>query len=303
MATAASTTVDLPFAPFLSPADDSVPVTRIQKYSSYAFGVFLTFHITNTSLAPLLTRSVAASETYLLLTRPYYQSALAEPLVVLLPLLAHVLSGSALRLVRRRNLALRYGADSATQRRSLSRSKDKTSFWPRLSATSALGYGLVPLLAGHVLVNRVVPLNLEGGSSSVGLTYVSHGFARHPVLAASAYALLVTVASWHFVGGLARWLRRSPNSTVPPAASTEGLVPGVAHAQDITRAGDARPGPTPAYMRFWNRHGVNACAALVATVWMAGGLGVVGRAGLTKGWLGALYDDLYSRVPVVGRWL
>src|SRR3978361_1016318 len=48
-------------------------LSRIQKYSSYAFTAFGLAHITNTSIIPLITRSVPESERYLLLTRPYYQ--------------------------------------------------------------------------------------------------------------------------------------------------------------------------------------------------------------------------------------
>ena len=48
-------------------------MTRIQRYSSYTFSAFLAAHVTNTSLIPLLTRSVQSSDAYLLLTRPYYR--------------------------------------------------------------------------------------------------------------------------------------------------------------------------------------------------------------------------------------
>lgn len=64
-------------------------VTRLQKYSTYAFTIFASFHITNTSIIPLVTRSVPASEPYLLLTRPYYQSFPLEPLLVTLPIATH----------------------------------------------------------------------------------------------------------------------------------------------------------------------------------------------------------------------
>jgi len=84
---------------------------RIQKYSSYAFSAFAVAHIANTSLIPLATGSVHASEGSLLLTRPYYQSwPIAEPFLIIIPLMAHIGSGLALRLYRRNVNASRYGA-------------------------------------------------------------------------------------------------------------------------------------------------------------------------------------------------
>ncbi|KAI9841100.1 MAG: hypothetical protein M1837_001004 [Sclerophora amabilis] len=247
---------------------------RLQRYSSYASSLFLIGHVTNTALIPLATRSVSASDNYLLLTRPYYQSPLAEPLVVVLPILTHVVSGLGLRLYRRYQLRKRYDASlySRAERR-------KLSAWPKVSATSALGSALVPLVATHVLVNRLVPLWVEGGSSSVGLGYVAHGFAKHPVVAAVGYATLIGVGSWHFVNGWAKWLGWAPDQ-VP-----EGSVVG---------------GERKRRRRWW---GVNGISAFVAAIWMAGGLGIVGRGGVGKGWVGRGWDELYRQVPIVGEWM
>ncbi|KAH0543693.1 hypothetical protein FGG08_002009 [Glutinoglossum americanum] len=245
-------------------------LTRIQKYSSYTFSIFLGLHITNTSILPLVTRSVADSETYLLLTRPYYQSPLTEPLVVLLPLIAHIGSGVALRLYRRRQLAKRYGYESREQRRHLR--------WPALSRTSLLGYVLIPLVAGHTFVSRVLPLLVEGDSSGVGLGYISHGFAKQRVVGFVGFSALITVGAWHFVWGGAHWLGWTPRGVT--ASATEGLV-----------------------QRKRRRFVLNTLSASVAGLWMLGGLGVVGRGGATGGWVGRGYDELYSQIPVLGRWV
>ena len=141
-----------------------------------------------------------------------------------------------------------------------------------------LGYALWPLLAGHVFVNRVLPLEVEGGSSGVGLGYVSHGFAKHPVIANLGYAALVGVGSWHVVGGAVKWLRLS--------------------AEYITEGGDY--GRRKRRRRAWV---VNVIAGVVAGVWMLGGLGVVGRGGLGSGWEAKNWDELYRRVPLFGEWL
>ncbi|KAI9820294.1 MAG: hypothetical protein M1827_005916 [Pycnora praestabilis] len=245
-------------------------LNHIHKYSSYTFSIFLAFHVTNTSIIPIVTRSLSTSDTYLLLTRPYYQSPLAEPLIIILPLLAHITSGIALRLYRRRQLAEWYGADTKAERRRLP--------WPKLSGTSALGYALIPLVAGHAFVNRIIPLWVEGGSSSIGLQYVAHGFAKHPAVAFAGYAVLVGTAAWHVVWGWAKWLGVNPSQVV------EGGPEGVLRRK-----------------RRW--YGVNVVSVVVAGVWMAGGLGVVGRGGEVTGWLGREYDELYRRVPIVGRWI
>ena len=239
-------------------------MTRIQKYSSYAFGVFTAFHIANTSLIPLATRSVPEANRYLLLTRPYYQSTVAEPLVVALPLLLHVGSGIALRLYRRRQALQRYGAETRTDKRSIP--------WPVLSGTSLLGYVLVPLASFHVWTTRILPLYMHGDNSLISLSYISHGFATHPFISFAGFTALVGTAVWHFAWGAAQWLGWKPSQV--------GL-----HAEHKALSRKRR----------W--YGINGVAALVAGVWLAGGLGVVGRAGKTVGWIGREFDDLYAYIP------
>ncbi|KAF2236143.1 hypothetical protein EV356DRAFT_575355 [Viridothelium virens] len=245
---------------------------RTQKYSTYAFSLFTTFHLTNTALLPLLTRSLPPCEPYLLLTRPYYQSPLAEPVLITLPLLLHLTSGVALRLLRRHRQVQNFGAETRAERKQLR--------WPPVSGTSMLGFALVPLVAAHAALNRGVPLAVAGGSSDVGLGYVGHGFARLPGVSWVAYAALIGVGVWHAVWGWARWLGWTP-----------GQVGG----------GDGAEERALRRKRRW--YSVNGVAAVVAGVWAAGGLGVVGRGGLVGGWLGKEYDELYRHIPLLGRWV
>ena len=242
-------------------------VTRIQKYSSYAFAVVSAFHVANTALIPLATRSVAESNRYLLLTRPYYQSTITEPLLVGIPLVAHVASGIALRLYRRRQALKRYGAETRLDKRSIP--------WPALSGTSALGYALVPLAAFHVWTTRLLPLYLHGDNSLISLSYIAHGFAAHPVLSFAGFSALIAVGTWHTVWGAAKWL---------------GLTPAQVSLQDDHRDLTRK--------RRW--YGVNAVAAAVAGLWLSGGLGVVGRGAKTVGWIGKEFDELYKYVPLMG---
>ncbi|KAF2280117.1 uncharacterized protein EI97DRAFT_464142 [Westerdykella ornata] len=211
-------------------------LTRVQKYSSYAFTVFTAFHITNTSIIPLLTKSVTESNRYLLLTRPYYQSALTEPLLVAIPLVAHITSGLALRFYRRSQSLRRYGAET--------RRDKKTIPWPPLSGTSALGYLSVVAVGSHMWTTRILPLYMHGDSSLINLSYVSHSFELFPYLAFGGMTALVGIATWHTVWGWAKWLGFLP-SQVTVTDSRRHLIK----------------------KRRW--YMINAASALVAGLWMA----------------------------------
>lgn len=117
------------------------------------------------------------------------------------------------------------------------------------------------------MVNRILPWLYEGGSSGVGLGFVSHGFARHPVLAWTGYVALVGVGVGHMNWGWARWLDWMP----------------IGNGQKARR-------------RWWT---INGISALVTLLWMAGGLGVVARGGKTDGWVGKGYDVLYAKIPLL----
>lgn len=127
-------------------------------------------------------------------------------------------------------------------------------------------------------MNRALPLRYEGGSANVGLEYVSHGFAKHPVISFAGFSLLVAVGSWHFVWGWAKWFGWNPNQV------TQGGYEGQLR-------------------RKRRSYIINGIAAVVAGLWLAGGLGVVGRGGEATGWLAKEYDELYRRIPVFGQWL
>ncbi|KAI1252367.1 hypothetical protein MGN70_006942 [Eutypa lata] len=251
-------------------------LTRIQRYSSYTFSVFAGLHIANTSIIPLIYRSVPYSEPFLVMAREIYQTPVAEPLLVGLPILAHVASGVALRLVRRKQNLKRYGA-AVSHHPNISRRRAWA--WPPLSNISASGYLFLGLLAAHVTINRAVPLLVEGDSSNVGLQFVAHGFARvSPVLPQiqgwPSYAALLYFGAGHMVWGWARWFGAAP---VPMAWKDEHALP-----QHIRRR----------RRRAW--WAVQSTAVAVAALWAAGGLGVVAQAGAAGGWLGGIYDSMYN---------
>ena len=104
-----------------------------------------------------------------------------------------------------------------------------------------------------------------------------HGFARHPFVSFSGFAALVGVGAWHIAWGAAKWLGYTPNQ-VTDTESRRHLIK----------------------KRRW--YSINAVSALLTGLWLAGGLGVVGRGGKTDGWIGREFDDLYNTVPLIGRW-
>lgn len=244
-------------------------LTRMQKYSSITFTVFIGLHLTNTSVIPLLTQSIPSSDVYLLLSRPYYQSFPLELILVVLPIALHVTAGLGLRIHQRNVNLQRYGASLLPIK---TRLKKKLKIWPHISWISISGYLLVPLILQHTLVNRILPLVYEGGNSGVGLGYVAHSFARHPILAAASYTMIISVAAGHFCWGIARWA---------------GLTsPRVKHSNELQWQKWRR-------RRWWV---INGAASTLMIIWMTGGLGIVARGGKSDGWIGRGYDILLQHI-------
>lgn len=229
-----------------------------------------------------MTRSVPASEPYLLLTRPIYQAPGLEHLVLTIPTIIHVAAGMALRNIRASRRARLYGAETRAQRNTL-------SWWPRVSLQARIGYFIAPMLGLHALVNRATPVMVEGGSSGVGLGYVAHGVARRPAFWNVFYLLFVTASVWHFVGGWATWM---------------GWKVTTIRKERISKGSLGRPesqGRGKRQRKMW--WVVNGIAAIGAALWLAGSLGVVGRAGEGAGWEAQGWSEMYRRVPVIGDWL
>lgn len=251
--------------------------------------IFTSLHLCNVSLIPATTGSADASETYLLMTREIYQTALTEPLLVALPLVAHIGSGIALRLLRRRQNMKRYGGATPGVWPVDHRGRN-ISAWPVLSYISVSGYVLSFFYGAHVFMNRVLPLAVEGDSSNIGLAYVAHGFARHPVLARLAYVGLIGAAAGHMVWGSAKWLGLAPST----AGWLQSWSSGGREGASRSTAGMVDRKTRRQRRRRWI--GVQGVAVGVAALWAVGGLGVVARAGASGGWVATLYDDLFAKI-------
>lgn len=276
---------------------DPIPVSRVQRYSSYAFTIFTSIHLATASLIPLATRSVPASESYLLLAREIYQTRLSEPLLVVIPIVAHVAAGVGLRLVRRNQNLRRYyyfdgggggGGGGGTAPQGLLHTwwnkcraigRRLVTGWPNLSYVSATGYAFYVTLAAHAILNRVLPMVVQGDSSDIGLAYIAHGFARHPVVSWLSYGVFLGAASGHMVWGWAKWLGMAQRAswTSPERSS-------VVETKALRKR----------RRRTWLV--IQGGVLLAFGAWAAGGLGVVARGGLAEGWVAKVYDGLYDKM-------
>lgn len=228
-------------------------------------------------MIPLLIRNVPSSESYLLLAREIYQTPLSEPLLVAIPAVVHVASGIALRLLRRKQNVRRYGhAPGAVLPLHRGDNRSQQSIWPPMSWISVSGYVFAASMGLHAFVNRVLPLMVEGDSANIGLAYVSHGFARHPMVAWSTYAVMLVGGCGHMIWGWARWLGLASKAGVWTIGTRE------------VRSRERRT---------WLA--INGLVVAVTGVWAAGGLGVVARGGEALGWVAKVYDGLFDRIPLL----
>lgn len=208
-------------------------------------------------------------------------------MVLTIPIVVHIASGIALRNIRSSRRARLYGAETRSQRYSL-------YFWPRMSLQARLGYALGPLIGAHVLVNRITPLMVDGGSSGIGLGYVAHGFARSPVFWNIYYLLFVAVGVWHIVGGWAAWMGWRVTTARKDQRGKKGSLEGyLGYPESETRAKRQRK-------MWWI---VNGIATVGASIWLAGALGIIGRSGEGSSWEANGWNEIYSHVPVIGAWL
>jgi hypothetical protein len=203
------------------------------RYSAYAFTGFGLVHFLNTGLAPLISEpswafktlmvesrlsklfqslgsdiqsgslfnSLKFADDNLLAARALYHAPYVEASLIFAPILIHVGSGLAIRLLR------------------IARERYWFSEQPRkigLSWQARAGYLLAPLLAAHVFTNRIVPYALDLDVTS---SLVAHILARpkgsEPLIrtrigiaaARLAYAAFVAIGAWHMTAGLAQFLQ------------------------------------------------------------------------------------------------
>ena len=122
----------------------------------------------------------------LLLSRVLYQNELIEPCIVLGSVGAHVLSGVALRVIRRVQQYKNFGH----------------LIWLKdLNTLHGTGYLLIPTVAIHFGIVRLLPFLKDGGSESIGIGFLGHGFVQLRYLSWLIYPTLVTISTFHVAQG------------------------------------------------------------------------------------------------------
>ncbi|KAK6518499.1 hypothetical protein TWF506_005647 [Arthrobotrys conoides] len=164
-------------------------LVKTQQISSYVFTGFLGIHWFTTGILPLVSNPEAVDNS-LLLSRVLYQNELIEPCIVLGSVGAHVLSGVTLRGIRR---ARKY------------RKSGQLTWLKDFNILQGSGYLLIPTVAIHFGIVRLLPLLKDGGSESIGIGFLGHGFARLRYLSWLIYPTLAAASTFHVVQGWARW--------------------------------------------------------------------------------------------------
>lgn len=165
---------------------------------------------------------------------------------------------------------------------------------------------MIPLLIAHVGINRVAPVEVEGGNSSIGLGYVAHGIARVPLLGA-VYVGLVGIGVWHFVGGITTYALGWRDAIVWPWPTILGSFGGKypANEKSLGAAGGylgSADGVAEYSQKRVSRWWIASGAALTVTLLWLGGMSVVTGEGAAIGWEAKNWDRIYAAVPVLRRY-
>ena len=185
---------------------------KINRYSSYAFSAFLGVHVVNTMVAPLWPSSDplgTINDTFMVARELYLRRPFIEPLFIFGSAAAHVLTGIAMRVIRRVEERKYYGESLAHQYRRL-RAENKgvapaELHHHALSNVSMAGYMLIPLFGLHVYSTRILTHKLgSGGDTSI--QYITQLLQKHKILGFGLYGSLVGIASFHIIGGWYKWM-------------------------------------------------------------------------------------------------
>lgn len=158
---------------------------QTRKYSAYGFIAFAGIHFTNTGLIPVFS-GVEEANSALDVGRFIYQSSPGVELSLVFGSAAvHVWSGIILNIVQRFRSKQRY----------------VTSHTKRVSWQNLSGFALIPLMMLHSTTVRAIPQNDD--HSQVSLDFVGYLLQKHPYTGYILYGSLVSLASYHFLSGLA----------------------------------------------------------------------------------------------------
>ncbi|ODQ80707.1 hypothetical protein BABINDRAFT_160937 [Babjeviella inositovora NRRL Y-12698] len=197
---------------------------KAQKYSAYTFTGFLVLHGTSVVIAPLF--SVPLANDLFSMGRSIYQAAGIELVLIWTSVPVHILLGVFMRVLKKWHS---YGSAKHIRQgeTSLPLSGDKDSFGLGgitsflglgerrsyvsrkfgLSPLQFSGYALTPMLIGHVLKERIGPLVIDGDSSLIDLSYISHALNKKGAVIYVGMVLLVWISSYHVVSGWMKYMK------------------------------------------------------------------------------------------------
>ena len=145
--------------------------TRVQDISDIGFSAFLVLHLA----APIGAAVGLDASQIMLLTREYYQTDLLEPILVWGSLVAHI-------------------ASSVARRAILGPPKNP-------SLHSLTGFLLVPAVAAHAWIHRILPAKRGVSPTFLSYQFTSYSLAIYPITRWVAYAFLSLAGTYHAISG------------------------------------------------------------------------------------------------------
>ncbi|ODV91094.1 hypothetical protein CANCADRAFT_57446 [Tortispora caseinolytica NRRL Y-17796] len=193
---------------------------KIQCLSAFTFSGFTAMHLPAVLLAPSLTHSIDNGNAILRAGRAIYQFLPIEMLFAGSVIL-HVASGVSLRYLRNVDSKAKYGKST------------------KVSPIAKSGYLLAVLLGGHAFMVRAIPLLVDGDSSFVDLSYISHAISTKGAVTFGALAFLAVTYVFHATGGSLKFLHKKIGKK-PLFAASVALVLATISLTVIAKAGPAR---------------------------------------------------------------
>ncbi|KAI8069399.1 hypothetical protein BC940DRAFT_297630 [Gongronella butleri] len=176
---------------------------KTQAVSAVGFSTFALVH--GLQVAAGAVGGAERADRLLLLTRPFYQDAHLEGVLVTGSVAVHVVAGAV-----KSTIQSIYQIDA---------SKAKPSKYHGVT-----GQLLVPLVAAHYYLVRGMPLRTMGDSAFVDFGIVAWGLQNRPVLTYGLHLLLIGTAVHHMLRGapvaLTRTFRSAASLTAAPTKST-----------------------------------------------------------------------------------
>ncbi|UZJ56667.1 hypothetical protein CBS101457_005987 [Exobasidium rhododendri] len=202
-------------------------LTTLQHTSALVFGSFLIVHLAAPAVAVVAPRgeTIELATKTMVLGRVYYQNVLTEPLVVYASISIHLLSSLAKRgLQLQRKRRTDRTTDPSSVEGYIIDSRSDKQIQPGVkspfgnSIHTITGLILLPAVAIHSYLNRIVPSSSSApinslSPSEIDYSYVTHGFLTNSkawrYVTWSLYASLLAAGAVHVVAGLDRIAKRT----------------------------------------------------------------------------------------------